>query len=105
MALISRGNRSEDAPTAQQLSAQQEIARIAALPEVRGALTWLKAQEPQFARWQLEMARIPAPPFGEAARGVWIRERFCELNLDEVCIDDVGNVFGVRPGGGAHCIS
>jgi tripeptide aminopeptidase len=101
MALIPRGNRSEDAPTAQ----QQDISRIAARPEVRAAITWLRAQEPQFARWQLEMARIPAPPFGETARGEWLRERFRELNLADVCTDDVGNVFGVRPRGGAHCIS
>ena len=75
---------------------QQEIARLAALPEVRAAFAWLRAEEPQFGSWQLEMARIPAPPFGEAARGEWLQERFRALELEDVHADDVGNVFGVR---------
>ena len=75
---------------------QQEIARLAALPEIRAAFAWLRAEEAQFAAWQLEMARIPAPPFGEKARSEWFQERFRTLGLQEVCIDEVGNVFGIR---------
>jgi tripeptide aminopeptidase len=75
---------------------QQEIARVAALPATRAAFAWLRAEESQFAAWQLEMARIPAPPFGEAARAQWLEERFRALALDEVHIDEVGNVFGVH---------
>src|SRR5579864_4928793 len=77
---------------------QQEVARLAASPEVRSAFNWLRTQEPQLAQWQMEMARIPAPPFGESARGAWLAERFREAGLDDVRIDDVGNVFGVHPG-------
>jgi acetylornithine deacetylase/succinyl-diaminopimelate desuccinylase-like protein len=79
-------------------TAQQDVARLAASPEVRSAFNWLRTQEPQLAQWQMEMARIAAPPFGETARGVWLAERFREIGLEEVRIDDVGNVFGVRPG-------
>src|SRR5580693_57219 len=75
---------------------QQEIARLAALPETRAAFAWLRAEEAQFAAWQLEMARIPAPPFGEKARGEWFEERFRAIGLEDVCTDDVGNVFGTR---------
>ena len=46
----------------------------------------------------MEMARIPAPPFGESARAAWLAERFREVGLDDVRIDDVGNVFGMHPG-------
>jgi len=77
---------------------QQEVARLAAAPEVRSALNWLRTQEPQLGQWQMEMARIAAPPFGESARGAWLAERFREVGLDDVRIDDVGNVFGVHPG-------
>src|SRR5277367_5677665 len=77
-------------------SIQQEIARLAALPETRSAFAWLRAEEAQFATWQLEMARIPAPPFGEAARGEWLQERFRALELEEVHTDEVGNVFGIH---------
>lgn len=75
---------------------QQEIVRLAALPEVRAAFSWVRAEEAQFASWQLEMARIPAPPFGEAARAEWLQERFRALELEDVHADDVGNVFGMR---------
>lgn len=77
---------------------QQEIASLAALPAARAAFAWVRTEEPQFAAWQLEMARIPAPPFGEAARGEWLQGRFRALGLNEVHIDEVGNVFGVHPG-------
>src|SRR5579872_2397345 len=77
---------------------QQEIARLAVLPEVRAAFAWLRAEEAQFATWQLEMARIPAPPFGEKARSEWFQERFRALELEDVNIDGVGNVFGICSG-------
>ncbi len=77
---------------------QMDVARLAATPEVRSAYNWLRTQEPQLAQWQMEMARIAAPPFGESARGAWLAERFREVGLDDVRIDDVGNVFGVHPG-------
>ncbi len=76
---------------------QQEIASLAVLPAARAAFAWVRAEEPQFAAWQLEMARIPAPPFGEAARSEWLQQRFRALGLNEVHTDEVGNVFGVHP--------
>jgi len=79
-------------------SVQQEITHLADRPEMRSASAWLRAQEAQFAHWQLELARIPAPPFGEAARGEWLKARFHDLGLKNVRGDEVGNVFGVRPG-------
>jgi len=84
---------------------QQEVARLAAAPEVRSAFNWFRAQEPQLAHWQMEMARIPAPPFGEAARAAWLAERFREAGLDDVRIDDVGNVFGTHPGFGRRYVA
>ena len=84
---------------------QEEVARISASPEVRSAFNWFRAQEPQLAHWQLEMARIAAPPFGEGPRAAWLAERFRELGLDDVRIDDVGNVFGIHPGFGRRFIA
>jgi len=84
---------------------QHEVARLAAAPEVRSAFNWFRTQEPQLAQWQMEMARIPAPPFGEAARAAWLVERFREVGLDDVRIDDVGNVFGTHPGYGRRYVA
>jgi tripeptide aminopeptidase len=86
-------------------SLQQDVARLAASPEVRSAFNWFRTQEPQLAHWQAEMARIAAPPFGESARGAWLAERFREVGLDDVRIDDVGNVFGVHPGFGQRYVA
>src|ERR1700723_2550160 len=84
---------------------RQEVARLAASTEVRSAFNWFRPQEPQLAHWQMEMARIPSPPFGESARGAWLAERFREIGLDDVRIDDVGNVFGVHPGFGSRYVA
>jgi tripeptide aminopeptidase len=84
---------------------QEEVARISASPELRSAFNWFRAQEPQLSHWQLEMARIAAPPFGEGPRAAWLAERFRELGLDDVRIDDVGNVFGIHPGFGRRYIA
>ena len=86
-------------------SLQQEVARLAASPEVRSAYNWFRTQEPQFVQWQMEMARIGAPPFGESARAAWLQERFREIGLDDVRIDDVGNVFGTHPGFGRRHVA
>src|ERR1700694_3938113 len=81
-------------------SVQQEIVSLCVSPEVRSAFTWFRAQEPQFAQWQLELARIAAPPFGEAARAVWLADKFRELGLDPIYTDEVGSVFGPHRGYG-----
>src|SRR5256885_13089131 len=100
MPVSSRAEASEGFP-----DVQQEIARLAASAELRSAFAWLRAQEAQFARWQLDVARIPSPPFGEAARATWLANKFHELGLDDVHNDDVGNVFGIHPGFGRNYVA
>jgi len=84
---------------------QQEVSNLCSSPEVRSAFTWFRAQEPQFAQWQLELARIAAPPFGEAARSAWLATKFKELGLDPIYTDEVGNVFGTQAGYGHGFVS
>src|SRR3982751_3333908 len=76
----------------------REIPRLAALPEVQSALQWFRDQEAEFARWQMELARIPAPPFGEATRAAWLGEQFRALGVKEVSKDKIGNVCAFRKG-------
>lgn len=78
---------------------------MAALSSVRSTVAWFLSQEKHFSDWQLQMARIPAPPFGEQARAEWMLERFLELGLHEVHADEVGNVFGLRPGTGSKYVA
>ena len=84
---------------------QQEIVRLASSAAVRSAFNWFRLQEAKLAHWQLELARIPAPPFGESARSQWLATEFNELGLQEVHQDQVGNVFGAHPGHGSSYIS
>ena len=86
-------------------SVQQEVARLAGSPEVRAAFDRFRSDESQFALWQMEATKVAAPPFGEAARGAWLADRFRELGLNDVQVDDVGNVFGVRPGYGRRFVA
>jgi acetylornithine deacetylase/succinyl-diaminopimelate desuccinylase-like protein len=44
--------------------------------------------------------QIPAPPFGEAQRAAFLRERFLVEGLQDVSMDDIGNVYGRLPGQG-----
>jgi len=84
---------------------QQEVARLAARPEVRSACEWFRSQEPKLAGWQMEVARIASPPFGEGARAAWLAERFREIGLSEVHVDDAGNVLAVHPAYGSRYVS
>jgi len=83
----------------------EEVARLACSLEVRAAFERFRSQESQFALWQMEATRIAAPPFGESARASWLADRFRELGLVDVQIDQVGNVFGIRPGYGRRFVA
>ena len=77
---------------------EQQIAQITALPEFTQACEWLRTAEPKLRQWQTDLARIPAPPFGEGARGLWLADQFRQLALNDVHIDEVGNVLATHPG-------
>jgi len=84
---------------------QQDVARLAGLPEVRSAFGRFRLEEAQFAHWQMEVSRVASPPFGEGPRGEWLADRFRQIGLTDVQIDEVGNVFGVRLGYGRRFVS
>jgi tripeptide aminopeptidase len=84
---------------------QEEVARLAGTPEVRTAFEKFRSRESQFALWQMEATRVAAPPFGEGARAAWLADRFRELGLYDVQVDEVGNVFGIRPGYGSRFVA
>jgi tripeptide aminopeptidase len=93
MALTQRAEVSDSFP-----DVQHEIARLAGSPAMRSAFAWFLSHEQQLLDWQLQLAKIPAPPFGEQARTEWLLEHFLEIGLADVQSDEVGNVFGIHPG-------
>ena len=78
--------------------AQQQVARLAEMGSVNEAFAWFRSHSRELEGRQMEVTAIPAPPWGEAARGEWLRDRFEELGLSDVNRDELGNVFGIRPG-------
>jgi acetylornithine deacetylase/succinyl-diaminopimelate desuccinylase-like protein len=46
----------------------------------------------------IQIQQIPAPPFGEAPRAEFIRQRFIQERLSDVSQDEVGNVYARLPG-------
>jgi len=75
------------------MTAFHRIQKLAAQRNVHAAFHWLHLHEPQIRRWQMELAAIPAPPFGESERAAWLLERFKELDLHNSRIDSEGNVL------------
>jgi acetylornithine deacetylase/succinyl-diaminopimelate desuccinylase-like protein len=83
---------------AQQLTPPQEVARVAAAREFHALADWLRAHAREITDRQMELTAIPAPPFGEQKRSQWLAEQFRHVGLKDVHVDELGNVFGVRPG-------
>jgi len=80
------------------LTVPQLITELAAMRVVHAAFSWFQVHEHELRRLQLEISRIPAPPFGEAARANWLRDKFVATGLEKVEIDEVGNVTALLPG-------
>jgi acetylornithine deacetylase/succinyl-diaminopimelate desuccinylase-like protein len=79
-------------------SAQQQIAAIAELRQVHDAFAWFRTRARDLEELQMQVTAIAAPPWGEQARSDWLKARFHGLPLAEVHQDELGNVFGIRPG-------
>ena len=79
-------------------SPQQQIAGLAERRCVHQAFAWFHSHSRELEDRQLEVTAIPAPYLGEAARAAWLQARFDELGLAQVHQDELGNVFGIRPG-------
>jgi acetylornithine deacetylase/succinyl-diaminopimelate desuccinylase-like protein len=84
---------------------QQVVARLAELREVHDAFAWFRSHARELEDLQLEITKIPAPPWGEAARSQWLKGQFEQAELVGVHQDELGNVFGVQPGTEANARS
>jgi acetylornithine deacetylase/succinyl-diaminopimelate desuccinylase-like protein len=78
-------------------SAYARVSQTASQPSVHEAFRWLHLNQQQMLQWQAEMLAIPAPPFGEGPRAGWLEEQFRKARLEQVQMDEVGNVLGLLP--------
>jgi acetylornithine deacetylase/succinyl-diaminopimelate desuccinylase-like protein len=84
--------------TTEEITVPQQIALLASMRAVHAAFSWFQIHENELRNMQLEVARIPAPPFEETERAKWLQQKFSAIGLEQVEIDEIGNVVGVFPG-------
>ncbi|MEJ2185476.1 MAG: M20/M25/M40 family metallo-hydrolase [Gemmatimonadota bacterium] len=76
----------------------QTIDELVEAADVRAARRVVRETDTDTLRHMAELVEIPAPPFGEEARGEYVLDRFRELGLHDVHRDEAGNVLGTLPG-------
>lgn len=69
-------------------------------PLIKESLTFLETENETTLKDQIELTEISAPTFAEKERGEEFRRRLEKLGLKDIHTDEVGNVFGIRPGTG-----
>src|SRR5688572_25720751 len=65
---------------------------------VQAALALIDKTEPATIAAQMRLCEVPAPPFGERARALAVRDMLQAAGLKNVRLDREGNVVGERPG-------
>jgi len=85
-----------DVAVAPEFTAQ--VVALRSNTKVRAAMEHVIDIEPQSRRDLIELTEIAAPPFQEQARAARFAAMLRESGLDDVSIDDVGNVIGRRSG-------
>lgn len=96
-------------PAAQAVLAQSEtvqigeayetnISALKSRPEILAAFKTIESHRGKNNQEMIELNEIPAPPFGEETRAKRVAQMFREAGLDDVKIDEAGNVVGIRPG-------
>jgi acetylornithine deacetylase/succinyl-diaminopimelate desuccinylase-like protein len=92
-------------PLFSRTSAFSRITNIASRRYVHAAFAWMHGNPKTLLDWQTKLCGIPAPPFGERARGEWLVERFREIGLTGIETDSAGNVRAFLPAPNLHADS
>ena len=77
-------------------------AQILAQPDVQAAMKMIVSNEPHFVDEQIRLCEISSPPFHEDKRAAELSRLFTAAGLQNVRIDEAGNVLGDRPGAAPH---
>lgn len=67
---------------------------------VKEALKFIENDDNRTLNELLELCKIPAPSHHEEKRAAYVKKKFDEIGLENVRIDEVGNVLGVISGKG-----
>jgi tripeptide aminopeptidase len=67
---------------------------------VQKGLTFIKIDDANTLVNQIEITEIPSPPYKEQKRAEYYKQRLEEIGLQDVQMDEEGNVYGFRKGTG-----
>ena len=76
----------------------QTLRQLATLPEVEQALRFFETNAAAITEEQIRICSVPATPFAEQERAAYLANRFRELGLSDVSLDDEGNCLGLFAG-------
>jgi tripeptide aminopeptidase len=79
----------------------KEFEQLLDLQQVRDALYFLKQDNEQTTKDQIEVTEVEAPPFKEEIRASFFKEKLAAFGLEDLKTDDEGNVYGIRKGSGS----
>ena len=88
-------------PALAQQDAEAEVRALMEHPSIREAFRHIEENDPWTIATLRELTQIPAPPFMEEVRGQRFLELLRESGIDSTWVDEVGNVIGLRRGGGS----
>ena len=79
-------------------AAELSVESVEKLPAVQRAAQFFLRESDWILQQQIRITSIPAPPFREDERALYLEEQFRALGLSNVRRDAIGNVLGERPG-------
>lgn len=85
-----------EAVTSEQM--QRELDALAARPDVRAAVGFIRTEDEATLTTQIGLSEIPAPPFEESERAAHMAELLRAAGLRDVGVDGIGNVVAERDG-------
>jgi acetylornithine deacetylase/succinyl-diaminopimelate desuccinylase-like protein len=80
------------------LAPEQLLRELLVSQQVRKAFQFFETHAAEITDEQIAICSIPAPPFGEKERAVYLREKFRQHGLREAEVDAEGNCVALRRG-------
>ncbi len=87
-----------DVVSSLKIAPAQSIRQLSAQPEVEQALRFFETNAAAITEEHIRICSIPATPFAEQQRAEYFAERFRQLGLSDVSIDEEGNCLGLFKG-------
>lgn len=84
------------------LAPEQILRELLVSRQVREAFQFFETRAAEITDEHIALCSIPAPPFGEEERAIYLREKFRQLGLREAQIDAEGNCVALRRGRSAQ---